>query len=83
MAARLHHLPVLARGLDLNRVMAVEEEDRALVAGDVRRDSTVDQEPDLRAVWVCVGRGQEHRLVCHVRIAVGAMRQEGIVAKGP
>ncbi|OWK20526.1 hypothetical protein AJ88_29735 [Mesorhizobium amorphae CCBAU 01583] len=71
------------RAFELGRVMAVEQEDGALVAAEVRGRRAIDEEADLGLVPILLPGGEQDRLLGRIGFAVGRMRQEGIVAERP
>ena len=63
MAGLFQRLPMRARAFDLGRVMAIEQEHGAFVAGEIRGGGTVDEEAYLRLVGIGLAGGQEDRLL--------------------
>jgi hypothetical protein len=70
-------------GLDMRLIVAVEHDHGALVPVERRRFGAIDQKPDRRGVGVVGTGGQEHRLIAGVRLAIGAVADEGIVTPRP
>ena len=65
-------------------VFAVKQQDDALVGrGILRHRRAVDQKADIRAVRIVVVDGEQHRLHRGLALAIGAVREEIVVAIGP
>src|SRR5581483_7362881 len=64
-------------------IVAVEEEDDALVAGEIAGFGAVGEEADAGAVRIVAGGGQPDGLVLGESVPGGAVRQEALLAVGP
>src|SRR5262249_1735382 len=81
---RLGSRPALARRDDGVRIIAVEQQDQAIVGCCVpRQRNAINQKANSRPVRVVVADREQHRLFSCCCFAIRSVRQEAVVAEGP